>query len=279
MNNPMGVMQGRLLPKYQGRYQAHPVGYWQEEFPLAAELGLDSIEFILDYNDHESNPLITTDGQYEIQTISDKTGVRLISVCADYFMEAPLHADNEQITIQSVNVLIKLIKAAVELKIKDIIIPCVDQSSIRDEHLRDRFTEVLLSIIPEAERSEVNLSLETDLDPSQFEKLLSVFNSPRVTVNYDIGNSAALGYDYIDELRAYGERISDIHIKDRDLGGGSVTLGSGNADIPGFFEYLSHFNYQGPFIMQAYRDDEGISIFKDQLDWLKQNVPSLWSAA
>jgi sugar phosphate isomerase/epimerase len=165
------------------------------------------------------------------------------------------------------------------LSIKDIVLPCVDQSSIQTDKVRERFTEVLLSIIPETEQYFVNLSLETDLNPAQFEKLLTVLDSPRITVNYDIGNSAALGYDYTDELRAYGERISDIHIKDRELGGDSVTLGSGNADIPGFFEYLSRFNYQGSFIMQTYRDDEGISVFKDQLDWLKQNVPSLWSAA
>ena len=38
MNNPLGVMQGRLLPKYQERYQAHPVGYWQDEFAVAAEV-------------------------------------------------------------------------------------------------------------------------------------------------------------------------------------------------------------------------------------------------
>ena len=45
----VGIMQGRLLPKYQGRYQAHPKGYWQEEFDLASEAGLDLIEFIIDF--------------------------------------------------------------------------------------------------------------------------------------------------------------------------------------------------------------------------------------
>jgi len=60
-------MQGRLLPKYQGRYQAHPLGYWQEEFPKAAELGLDCIEFILDFNDAELNPLLRDDGPDEIR--------------------------------------------------------------------------------------------------------------------------------------------------------------------------------------------------------------------
>ena len=89
-----------------------------------------------------------------------------------------------------------------------------------------------------------------------------------MTVNYDIGNSASLGYNPAEELSAYGERISDIHIKDRTLGGGPVILGTGNADIPGFFTLLERFNYDGPYIMQVYRDDEGYSIFKEQLDWL-----------
>ena len=57
MKNKIGIMQGRLLPKYQNRYQAHPIGYWKKEFLIASELGLDSIEFILDYNDSEKNPL------------------------------------------------------------------------------------------------------------------------------------------------------------------------------------------------------------------------------
>lgn len=268
-------MQGRLLRKYNGLYQAHPVDYWQDEFPLVNELGLDCIEFILDYNDSEKNPLMTKSGRQEIQFVSEQTGVIIHSICADYFMEAPLHSDDKQIAIKSSDTLLELIKASVELGIKDIVIPCVDNSSVQDERARDRFKEILLSIIPSAEQCEVNISLETDLNPSQFEKLLNSLNSPRVTVNYDIGNSAALGYDYTDELSAYGIRISDIHIKDRIYGGGSVKLGAGNADISGFFKALENYDYRGPFIMQVYRDDEGISIFKNQLNWLKQRVPSL----
>jgi len=37
MNNKIGVMQGRLVPKYQDRYQAFPVGMWQDEFKVAKE--------------------------------------------------------------------------------------------------------------------------------------------------------------------------------------------------------------------------------------------------
>jgi sugar phosphate isomerase/epimerase len=54
------------------------------------------------------------------------------------------------------------------------------------------------------------------------------------------------------------------------LAGGPVTLGEGNADFTKFFSKLEEFDYQGPFIMQAYRDDEGVEIFKKQLDWVKK---------
>ena len=265
-------MQGRLLPKYKGRYQAHPVGYWEDEFSVASELGLDCIEFILDYQDYEKNPLISTKGCQQINSITASSGVNVVSICADYFMEAPLHSNNDQQSITSIEVLINLLHTTKALNVKDIIIPCVEKSSLQKKQLQDRFCEVLQSVIPVAEKCNINLALETDLDPTQFESLLTVLDSYNVTVNYDIGNSAALGYNYSEELGAYGERISDIHIKDRKLGGGSVILGSGNADIFGFFEALSNFDYTGPFIMQVYRDDDGVAVFKDQLNWLRKSI-------
>ena len=96
-----------------------------------------------------------------------------------------------------------------------------------------------------------------------------IFKSEKVTVNYDIRNSSALGYDLKEELNAYGSRITDIHIKDRKLGGDSVVLGEGNANFKSFFDNLKKFNYTGPFIFQAYRDDEGIEILEKQFNWVK----------
>ena len=98
--------------------------------------------------------------------------------------------------------------------------------------------------------------------------MLNRFDSDHLTVNYDIGNSASLGYDCIEELDYYGDRITDIHIKDRLLNGGPVILGKGNANFDIFFDKLKEFDYSGPFIMQAYRDEQGITIFKQQLEWI-----------
>jgi len=270
MQNKLGVMQGRLLPKYQGRYQAFPVGSWQNEFNIAKDCGLDLIEFILDYNDSEDNPLLSDNGVNLIENIKKESNVSVKTICADYFMEAPLHSTNESIAKKSYEILERLVEVSSKLQITDIVIPCVDQSSLKTEKAVNSFVQQLSKIIHIIEKENINLSLETDLPPKPFVKLLNKLNSKNITVNYDIGNSASLGFDSDDELEAYGDRISDIHIKDRILNGGPVSLGEGNADFDKFFNKLKSFDYQGPFIMQAYRDEEGVEIFKKQLHWVKQ---------
>lgn len=275
MKNKVGVMQGRLLPKYLGRYQAHPLGSWEQEFEIAKKVGLDNIEFILDYNDADKNPLLKVGGVDEILSVSNKTGVVIKTICADYFMEAPLYSVDNSVAEKSLKVLIELLEASSEIGVTDIVIPCVDQSTLGGIEAEERFVSQIQKVIPNIEKKNINLSLETDLAPQPFVNLLNKINSNRITVNYDTGNSAALGYDPIEELNAYGDRITDIHIKDRVLGGGPVTLGEGNTDFVSFFNKLKEFNYLGPFIMQAYRDEEGVEIFKKQLSWIMPYIENL----
>jgi hypothetical protein len=270
----IGVMQGRLLPKYKGRYQAHPIGYWKDEFEIANSLGLDLIEFILDYNNYEENPLMSLSGCKEIDEISNQSGVKVKTICADYFMEAPLHSTNLRVATLSATVLRELILNSQTIGITDIIIPLVDQSSLANSESRDRFIYALSPFLVDLEAQNINLNLETDLGPSEFKQLLLQIGSNRVTVNYDTGNSAGLGYNPAQEFAAYGHQITDIHIKDRLNGGSSVCLGQGNADFAKIFKCVQDCGYNGPFIMQAFRDDEGLEIFKLQLNWLRKHLNS-----
>ena len=265
-------MQGRLLPKFKNRYQAHPLGYWKEEFAIAKEIGLSYIEFILDYNDYQENPLMSDLGIKEIADIINNTGIGVRSICADIFMEAPLHSENNSISNNSKEILLKLVENSAKLGITDIVIPCVDQSTLYGENDQMRLIENLSESIDLATKLNINLALETDLAPLPFLKLLNKFESDIVKVNYDIGNSASLGFDIYEEFKLYGNRISDIHIKDRELAGGSVVLGAGNANFTSFFEVFSKIDFNGPIVMQVYRDDEGVEIFKQQFDWLKSKI-------
>jgi L-ribulose-5-phosphate 3-epimerase UlaE len=271
MSKPLliGVIQGRLLPKFQKRYQAHPLGYWQHEFQIAAELGLDCIEFILDHNDVQINPLMSPSGLQEVQKYVAESGVVVKSICADYFMQFPLHTTDDNVTMSSLDILCQLIGSLSQLGTSDIVIPCVEDASIATASNMARFIHNITPAIKLAEQKKIRLSLETDLNPHSFCDLLEAIDSDYVTVNYDTGNSAALGYDPKEELAAYGEKITDIHIKDRKLNGGPVVLGSGNTNFTSFFKALKKTCYSGPFIMQAYRDDEGVEIFRQQLNWIK----------
>lgn len=266
----LGVMQGRLLPKYKGHYQAFPANMWQKEFLLAKELGLDCIEFILDFQSAGVNPLLSEKGIAEIKALTQKTNVKVFTICADYFMICPLFDVDTAKRDQSLEVLKTLLRHAKLLGATDIVIPFVDESSmIKNFSQISVLKETLAQATSLSESLGINLSLETDLPPGQFLELLQFLNSKSIKVNYDTGNSASWGYDVREEMAAYGPYVSTVHIKDRKRFGGSVVLGTGDADISLAMDEFKKQNYQSYFIMQPFRDDEGVEIFKKQLNCFK----------
>ena len=271
----LGVMLGRLLKKFKGRYQAHPYGYWQREFPIARSLDLSLIEFILDHEKLEENPLMHEEGIKEIGRISSESGVLVKSVCADNFMQTRLHDADEKLAQKSVALLMRVLKNLKALQVTDVVLPCVDEARFRNQKAIDRFVERARDPLDLAVDLEINLALETDLAPRPFAGLLERLNCSRATVNYDIGNSAANGYCVDSEFDAYGTQITNVHLKDRKVSGPSVRLGLGDADFATVFERLVKLCYRGPLIMQAYRDDDGLAVFQEQLKWAKPFVNGL----
>src|SRR5262249_31940386 len=76
-------------------------------------------------------------------------------------------------------------------------------------------------------------------------------------VNYDTGNSAALGFDCGAEIAAYASRIVNVHVKDRVRGGTTVPLGTGSADLPRAVRLLRAAGYTGRYILQTARAADG----------------------
>lgn len=261
----VGIMQGRLVPRYLGRYQAFPAGYWQAEFNIAKELGLTHVEFILDFDTIDRNPLMSATGIAEIKRTVGDTGVDVRSICADYFMVAPLHKpEHEQ---RSREVLVALLDNAAQLGVKDVVIPCVDASSLKSPDDRRALVAALRGAEAQAVKLGIRLNLETDLGPEDFKSLMGEMPQSCVRVNYDIGNSASLGFDVREEFAAYGQWVSDVHIKDRVLGGFSTLLGTGNAKFDDAFEMLAKYGCAN-IVMQASRADgyvEDLARVKEQL--------------
>ena len=62
-----------------------------------------------------------------------------------------------------------------------------------------------------------------------------------------------MGFNPNDEFSEYGDRIINVHIKDRPLGGATVPLGEGSTDFLLIFRLLKEYNYRGNLILQTAR--------------------------
>lgn len=266
----LGIMQGRLLPEFKSQYQAHPIGNWQKEFELAKDNELKYIEFILDSYLYASNPILNDKGLNEIIKLSSNTGIKVKSICADIFMQWPLtKMVKKEIDIYG-SLLEQLIFNLSRLGGTDIVIPFVDNSSLRNEDEKTYISSFLSDFENVCIKFDINLSLETDLKPKEFLTFLLSINNKKVRVNYDSGNSASLGYDFAEETKLYGDKISNIHIKDRKFQGGPVLLGHGDAELKKVKNFILSEKYKGIVVFQAFRDCDPIKTFKKQFDYFSK---------
>jgi hexulose-6-phosphate isomerase len=264
----IAVMQGRLLPPSDGSFQCFPRQRWKEEFPLAAQAGLDAIEWIYDSPGESDNPLGTDHSLAEMRLLSEKCNIAVVSVCADYFMECPLAkaAASPAESESRITKLLWLLDRCKLAGIRRVVLPFVDNSRIDSDAEEAQAVDVLLRVLKHAEKKDVELHLETSLDPKRFASLLAKLPHPYLKVNYDSGNSASLGYDVREEIAAYGDRIGSVHIKDRVRAGGTVPLGTGNAEIPVLLSHLFRIGYPGDFVLQIARAEAG-----NELAWMRRN--------
>jgi hexulose-6-phosphate isomerase len=262
--NLVGIMQGRLVPPEGGTLQSFPRSRWADEFGLAAKVPLEYIEWIYDSYGAEINPLTTSAGIQQLKSLIASTGVAIRSVCADYFMEYPLVRCRE-----SSEVLSHLIDQCNAIGAKRIVLPFVDNSAISSSEAGPA-TEILQIAAAQAAQAGVELHVETSLPPKSIPNLLRGLPKSVVKINYDSGNSASLGYAVDEEFEAIGPRIGSVHIKDRVRGGGTVSLGSGDADFASLFENLRGISYAGDFTLQVARGKAG-----DEVNWARQNLDFL----
>jgi L-ribulose-5-phosphate 3-epimerase len=262
----IGVMQGRLVPPADGVIQAFPRLRWADEFALAVEAHLDSIEWIYDEAGADINPIATNAGSRRLQALSDSTGVRIASVCADYFIDRPLLRSTAAEIEARLARLVWLIERSSRTGIEHIVVPFVDASRIEDEFELRQVATILRRAVSAAEQYQIGLYLETSLSPEMFAQLLEALHSDVVRVNYDTGNSASLSYDPREEFEAYGRLIGAVHVKDRVRGGTTVPLGVGDTDFPTVFDCLLRCDYRGDFILQVARDASG-----DEVSWAVAN--------
>ncbi len=271
-------MQGRLSHLVDGRIQAFPWEFWRAEFQTAEQHGFRLMEWTLDQDRLYENPLLTASGQFDIKTLCQAHHVSIPSLTGDCFMQAPFWK-KEGVESEALKRDFRAIaEACAIIGISMIVVPLVDNGRLENAGQEDALVSFLCDQTPFFAKNRLRVVFESDLGPVELAKLIARFDPEYFGINYDIGNSAALGFNPVDEIAAYGHRVVNVHVKDRLLGGTTVPLGTGAVDFNVVFASLAKAGYAGNYILQTARaaDDDHSAIlcrYRDMTtDWLNTHA-------
>lgn len=256
----IGFMQGRLSPIFKKKIQSFPWNYWRQEIIIAKKNNFNLIEWTLDYPRLFNNPLISSKEQRETLCFLKKNKMSVNSVTCDFFMQKPFFLIKNKIKRElNINNLAKVIKELINAKIKFIIIPLVDKSSIKNTYQEKLVIREFNKIIKNLNTNnfKTKILFEIDYSPTKLKKFIKKFSSSFFGINYDSGNSASLNYNIDEEFNCYGDRILNIHIKDRIKYGKTIKLGRGNVNFLKLKKNLKKLHYNRNLILQTARNIYG----------------------
>lgn len=240
-----------------------PGRFMEAEFYSAREIGFRHIEWVVDLHSFEENPLLTDASR--IVEVSRSTGVAVLNLTADFLRDRPLSIDKDE-GWEELTELLRSMKLA---DIRVMTVPFVENASLRNLEKRMQAVPMLDQLSEIALSFDIEISIETDLPPAEVRNLIGLVGRNRVGVTFDSGDSASIGNSAREEIRILHENFKVVHIKDRPLGGQSVPLGEGGANLPAILQYLTSGNFQGPVTLQAFRDFDGQEILLKQLKYLE----------
>jgi L-ribulose-5-phosphate 3-epimerase len=270
----IGFMQGRLSKIRNNRIQSFPWENWETEFHCAADIGLFNMEWTIDSEKFKDNPLVTRGGNLKIIDLIKRFDIDIPSVTCDFFMENPPWRSN---SIELKKNIISILSGMANIGSRILVIPLVDNASLINSKTIDIVELFFNDLIPVLYKNNLHIAFESDFSPEKLFDFIERFDRKCFGINYDIGNSASLGFNSEEEFKSYGSRIINVHVKDRKRNGPTVPLGEGDANFQTIFHLLLKNDYQGNLILQTARSEEGKDT--DVMVEYKKFVEHFWEEA
>lgn len=266
----LGFMQGRLVNQVGNKIQCFPYRNWQKEFIIASSLGFKLMEWTVDYKNIYKNPIMSTSGRKKVFCLKRKYKININSVTADFFMQKPFfkYLKKKEYLL---NILRDFTKACSIMNFKFIVIPLVDNSSLKNN--RDYENEVISTFNNLSnffKRKKIKIIFESDYSPKKLKLFIKKFHPSVFGINYDIGNSAGLGYNFDQEMKEYYKYVKNVHIKNKNKKNVSVHLDLGIANIKNIIQKLKRKKFKGNLILQTARVKKNhaslINSYKDMIE-------------
>jgi hypothetical protein len=240
----LGILQGRLSKPQENQIQEFPNLTWKKEFDLLPKLNLIGIEWLITNKKNQDNPFFT----------EKKLPTEILSVCVDTIINDEFH---EKSFLEKN--LIPVLKKMDEHNIKKVVIPLLEKSSIHNQTKKTFFLENILNISEEFEKIDFCFEFECDKETAfDFVK-----NSSKFFITYDTGNFTSFYGEKInhsDLINFFGNKIKNVHIKDRTYSGETKKFGLGNTNFEEIFIGLKKINYKENLILQLSREIDGNEI-------------------
>ena len=262
-------MQGRCIPDENGLIQSFPSKNWREEFKILQNIDLKYLEWTIDYENSENNPILNDVFKNEIEELCLQSKIHIFSATADNLMQAPIHKQNKGLT-SGIDEVIDMIEKLEYRNIGILVWPLVDGGKISSMFEMEQFITRFEPIKDSLNGKKIKIAFETDFFPEKNQDFMSALAHKNVGINIDIGNLASYGVSLNQELELNKDKIFHFHIKDRILGGHTVPLGEGNVDwnaVKTISEIYSH----SLFVLQAARKklNHEVQTIIDYISFLK----------
>ena len=262
----LGFMQGRLVPQKKGIIQSFPWKNWKDEFKIANKIGLNLMEWTLDYKGFYKNPINNKEGRKLINYLKKKYNIKIKSITCDFFMQFSyfLKKNNKKYII-----LKDLIINSKKINIKFLVLPLVDNGSLKNKKIEKNLINITHRLQKTLENNNIKIIFESDFSPTKLLNFINKFPKRNFGINYDSGNSAGQKINF-EEEKIYFNRVYNIHLKDKNLKNISVNLGDGIANFNELFNYCKKIKYKGNFIFQTARHKNDIGIMKKNIKFFKK---------
>lgn len=267
------LLQSRLVNiENKKEIQFFPKSNWKRELSHFKKNKIRFIEWAVCNENLKFNPIFYEKKLSLIKKICKKNKVRIRSVDAQFFVQRPIYIGNTLEKKENYNNLKQVFLNAQILNIKYFIIPALENATLDSSYKIKRLFYFIKKLLRNLKKGNFIL-IESDLRPKKFKLLIKKFNSKRVGINYDTGNSAGNGYNFNEE-KDYFEYVKNIHIKDKKFRGSSVRLGKGDFNFKDFFIFLKTIEYKGDFAFQTARSksNKHLREFRLNLKYIKKYV-------
>ncbi len=245
---------------------------WEELFEVAGRLGFAGMELGVG-PDYDRTKLWDEQGRGELLAAAEKAGVVASSVCLHSYWQYSFASPDEDTRARAHSLAREAAVATSAVGAVNILVPLTCPKEVEADDARARWREGVKACAPAAERSGACFCLENVGQafanrPEDIIAIADAVGSPAVKVYYDPGNAVGKGDDPLDAIARYGERIAQVHVKERE----GTYLGEGIVPWKEIIPALRDVGFDGWLVLETDATDDPEAAARRNLDYLRDLV-------